>query len=392
MIAAGVSPDDVRTLKDIEKLPFTTKQDLRDNYPYGMFAVDMEKVVRIQGTSGTTGKLTLVGYTERDLDNWAECMARTSASAGLTPKSIVQISYGYGLFTGGLGMHGGAEKMGCTVIPISAGNTERQIMLMRDLGVEALACTPSYAMHLAEMIEKMGLDRSEFRLKYGVLGAEPCSEAFRREIERRLGIRVTDIYGLCELTGPGVAYECAEQQGMHINEDLFYPEIIDPETGRVLPEGETGEIVFTSLQKEAFPVIRYRTRDLTSLTSEPCACGRTTRRMSKVLGRSDDMIIVRGVNVFPTQIETILMEMGEIAPVYMLVVDRKSNMDTLEVQIEVSQKLFGDTVKHIEELVNHIGERIRTRLGVSATVTLVEPGSLPRSEGKAKRVTDRRKI
>lgn len=389
---AGVKPSDIVTLKDIEKLPFTTKQDLRDNYPFGMMAADKKDIVRVQGTSGTTGKLTLMPYTANDIEAWTECMARTSTAAGVTSESVIQICYGYGLFTGGMGMHYGAERVGAMVIPMSAGNTERQLMIMEDLEVEALACTPSYAMHLAEEIEKRGIDLSRLKLKYGIFGAEPCSEAYRREIERRLKIRVTDIYGLCELTGPGVASECEQQCGMHINEDYFYPEIIDPATGEALPDGESGELVFTSLTKEGCPVIRYRTRDLSVLMNEPCACGRTTRRMKKVMGRSDDMLIIRGVNVFPTQIETILMEMGEVAPVYMLIVDRVNNMDTLEVQIEVSEQLFSDSVKHIEELVHRIEERIRTRLGVGAKVTLVEPGSIPRSEGKAKRITDKRKI
>lgn len=392
MEAAGVKPEDINSLADLKYMPFMTKQDLRDNYPFGLFATDMEDVVRIQGSSGTTGKLTLVGYTESDIELWSEMMARTATAGGVTRKSIVQISYGYGLFTGGMGMHHGSEKIGATIIPMSGGNSERQIMIMKDLGVEVLACTPSYALHLAETIRKMGVDLSELKLKYGVFGAEPCSEAMRKEIERALGIRATDIYGLCEIIGPGVAFECEHQCGMHINEDCFYPEIISPDTGEVLEDGEQGEIVFTTLTKEAFPLIRYRTRDLTRLIADTCECGRTTRRMEKVLGRSDDMIIIRGVNVFPTQIETILMEMGEVDPHYLLVVDRVNNMDTLEVQIEVSDKIFSDSVRFVEDLLNRIRDRIHTVLGISVKVTLVEPGTIPRSEGKAKRIVDKRKI
>ena len=388
----GINPEDIRTLDDLKKLPFTTKQDLRDNYPYGMFAVPLSEIVRIHASSGTTGKPTVVGYTQRDLGNWAEVMARTFTSAGADNHSVVQVAYGYGLFTGGLGAHYGAEKIGASVIPISGGNTKRQIMLMKDFGTTHLACTPSYALYLAETMEEMGIKRSELKLKAGVFGAEPWTEAMRREIEARLGILAIDIYGLSEVMGPGVAFDCQYQCGMHINEDNFLPEIIDPITLEPLPFGEKGELVFTTINKDGIPLIRYRTRDITSLNMEKCDCGRSFVRMKKVLGRSDDMLIIRGVNVFPSQIESVLVNIAEVSPHYQILVDRVDNFDTLEVQVEVSENIFSDEIKHMERLQKKITAEIHTVLGINVTVTLVEPKMIARSEGKAVRVIDKRKF
>lgn len=388
----GLEPSDINTLADLAKLPFTTKQDLRDNYPFGMFATPMSDIVRVHASSGTTGKPTVVGYTRGDLNTWAEIMARALTCCGTTKNSVIQIAYGYGLFTGGFGVHYGAERVGACVIPISGGNTERQIMLMKDFGTTVLACTPSYAIYLAETMEKMGVDHSELKLKYGIFGAEPWSERMRQEIERRLHITALDIYGLSEVIGPGVAIECPEKHGLHIFEDHFIPEIIDPVTGEVLPEGEKGELVFTSLTKEGFPVIRYRTRDLSSLTKEPCACGRTHIRMTKIFGRTDDMLIIRGVNVFPSQVEAAILEVGEVEPHYLLIVDRVGSLDELEVQVEVSPKMFSDKVRGLEDLSRKIKHNVESVLGISVKIKLVEPNSLPRSEGKAKRVLDRRQI
>jgi phenylacetate-CoA ligase len=388
----GVNPEDIRSLDDLRHLPFTTKQDLRDNYPYGMFATPLSQIVRIHASSGTTGKPTVVGYTQRDIGNWAEVMARTFTAAGADNHSVVQVAYGYGLFTGGLGAHYGAEKIGASVIPISGGNTKRQIMLMKDFGTTHLACTPSYALYLAETMEEMGITRSELKLKAGVFGAEPWTEAMRKEIESRLGILAIDIYGLSEIIGPGVSFDCPCQCGMHINEDNFLPEIIDPVTLEPLPYGEKGELVFTTINKDGIPLIRYRTRDITSIMPEKCECGRTFVRMNKVLGRSDDMLIIRGVNVFPSQIESVLVNIAEVSPHYQIIVDRVDNFDTLEVQVEVSEGIFSDEVKMMERLQKKIAAEIHTVLNISVGVTLVEPKTIERSEGKAKRVIDHRKF
>lgn len=391
MDAKGVKPEDIKSLDDLRRLPFTTKQDLRDNYPFGLFAVPMQEVVRIHASSGTTGKPTVVGYTANDIAGWAELMARCFMMVGLSKDDIFQISYGYGLFTGGLGFHYGAERLGATVIPASGGNTRRQLMLMEDFGTTVLCCTPSYAAYLADEINAAGL-RPKLKLRAGIFGAEPWTENMRRELENKLEIDAFDIYGLSEVIGPGVAFECIHKNGMHIMEDYFLAEIIDPETGEPLPEGEKGELVLTSLTKEAFPVIRYRTRDITRLHREPCPCGRTFVRMEKVTGRSDDMLIIRGVNVFPSQVESVLLEMGETEPHYLLVVDRKNNLDELEVWVEVSEKLFSDEVKRIEELERKIHHGITSTLGINVKVKLVEPRTIPRSEGKAKRVVDKREL
>jgi len=388
--AVGYEPGDITSLKDIEELPFTTKQDLRDNYPFDMFAVPMSEVVRVHASSGTTGKPTVVGYTRRDLDIWAEVTARCLYMANTDRKGVIQIAYGYGLFTGGLGLHYGAEKVGASVIPMSGGNTEKQLMLMEDFGSTTLACTPSYALHLVESLEKSGKDRSKFKLKYGIFGAEPWSERMRKQIEDRWGIKAYDIYGLSEIMGPGVACDCDVRNGLHINEDHFYPEIIHPETGAALPRGEKGELVFTTFTKEAFPLIRYRTRDITTLHDEPCACGRTTVRMEKITGRSDDMIIVRGVNVFPTQVESVLLEFGETAPHYQLIVEREGTLDKLTIEVELSPALFSDTVTELSHLERRIFHRVDSVLGISADIKLVEPFSIPRFEGKSKRVIDKR--
>jgi phenylacetate-CoA ligase len=389
---AGFEPGDLQSLDDLQKLPFTAKQDLRDNYPFGMFAVPMSEIVRVHASSGTTGKPTVVGYTRSDINTWAELMARTLTCGGTTKNSVIQVAYGYGLFTGGLGVHYGAERIGASVIPISGGNTQRQIMLMEDFGTTVLACTPSYAIYLAEAMEEMGVDKKRLKLQYGVFGAEPWSERMRQEIEKRLNIKAIDIYGLSEVIGPGVASECQEQKGLHIFEDHFLPEVIDPVTEKPLPFGEKGELVFTSLTKEGIPIIRYRTRDITTLKAEVCPCGRTHVRMEKVMGRTDDMLIIRGVNVFPSQIESVLLEIGDTEPHYLLIVDRKGSLDELEVQVEVSQAMFSDKVKGLETLEKMIHHRIESLLGISAKVKLVEPHSIPRSEGKAKRVIDKRSL
>ena len=392
MDAAGVKPEDIKGISDIVKLPFTVKQDLRNNYPFGMFSAQKEDIVRLHASSGTTGKLTVVGYTQNDLDMWSECMARSLSMAGATKQSTIHVAYGYGLFTGGLGAHYGAEWMGATVVPASSGNTKRQLDLMRDFGADVLCCTPSYALYLGSEIEKLGIDKSEFKLKAGVFGAEPWTNEMRREIEKKLGIKAYDIYGLSEICGPGVSMECDEQCGSHIQEDYFYAEIVDPETLQPLPDGEEGELVITTLTKEGIPLIRYRTRDLTTIDHTPCACGRTTARMGKVKGRTDDMLIIRGVNVFPSQIETAIMHVSGIEPHYMIVVDRVGNLDTMQIQIEMTTSLYGDTVSAIEKVRRAIEAELHSMIGISAEVKLVEPNSLPRSEGKAKRVIDNRKI
>ncbi|PNT93059.1 phenylacetate--CoA ligase family protein [Clostridium thermosuccinogenes] len=392
MQKAGLEPCDIKSLDDLKKLPFTYKQDLRDNYPYGLFAVPMSEIVRIHASSGTTGKQTVVGYTRRDLDTWAEVMARTLVNAGADKDSIVQVAYGYGLFTGGFGVHYGVERVGATVIPVSGGNTKRQLQIMKDFGTTILACTPSYALYLAEEMEEMGLKKEDLKLKSGIFGAEPWSERMRAEIEERFGITAIDIYGLSEVIGPGVASECTCRCGLHIQEDHFIPEIIDPDTEEVLPPGSTGELVFSTITKEGLPLLRYRTRDISSLNYEKCECGRTTVRMKKVSARSDDMLIIRGVNVFPSQIEEVLFNMGETAPHYLLIVDRVNNLDTLEVRVEMSQSMFSDEVKRIEDIERKLHKDIETTLGISARVKLVEPKSIERSEGKAKRIIDKRKI
>ena len=388
----GFMPGDIKRLSDLSGLPFTTKQDIRDNYPFGLFAVPMTEVVRVHASSGTTGKPTVVGYTRKDLDHWAEVTARCLYMANTDRTGVVQISYGYGLFTGGLGIHGGAERIGASVIPMSGGNTEKQLMLMEDFGATLLACTPSYALHLAEQREKGGISLSGFKLKYGLFGAEPWSERMRKQIEDLWQIEAHDVYGLSEVMGPGVATECSARGGMHIHEDYFYPEIIHPDTGEVLPDGEKGELVFTTFMKEAFPLLRYRTRDITVLRRERCACGRTLVRMEKVTGRTDDMLIIRGVNVFPSQVESVLLEFGETAPYYQLIVERDNNLDILFVEVELSSALFSDTITGLAGIENRIRGRLDSVLGISAVVRLVEPGSIPRSEGKSKRIIDKREI
>lgn len=390
---AGLKPGDINSLDDLKKLPFTTKQDLRDNYPYGMFAVPMNNVVRIHASSGTTGSPTVVGYTARDIQTWANLMARALSAGGASSSDIIHNAYGYGLFTGGLGVHYGAEKLGASVIPVSGGNTKRQIVIMKDFKPTILTATPSYALHLAEVAKEMGLDFKDFSFKFGIFGAEPWSENMRKELEETLNLKAVDIYGLSEVMGPGVAIECHEaQNGLHICEDHFIPEIINPETGESLPYGETGELVFTSITKEAFPIIRYRTRDITSLNPEPCICGRTHARMKRVSGRTDDMLIIRGVNVFPSQIESVLMKTEKVEPHYQLEVNRVDNLDTLTVKVEVGESLFSDEIKLLQTLEKKLSDDIKEYLGVSAKVKLVEPKSIARSQGKAVRVIDNRKI
>jgi phenylacetate-CoA ligase len=388
---ARIRPDDIMTLEDIRKLPFTYKQDMRESYPYGLFAARMEDVVRIHASSGTTGKPTVVGYTRKDIDNWSDLMARSFVAAGVHKGDIIHNAYGYGLFTGGLGAHYGAEKLGASVIPMSGGNTKKQIMIMKDFGSTVLTCTPSYSLFMAEAACEEEIDFRSLNLRVGIFGAEPWSESMRREIEEKLNLNAIDIYGLSEIMGPGVAIECIEaKRGLHIWEDHFIPEIIDPDTGSPVPEGQKGELVITTITKEGIPLIRYRTRDITSITYEPCICGRTHARISRMSGRSDDMLIIRGVNVFPSQIESILMEIEGVEPHYILIVDRKENLDTLEVQVEVDEKLFSDEVKHLQSLSQRIEGEIKDLLGVTCKVRLVEPKTIARSEGKARRVIDQR--
>lgn len=389
----GLTPDDVKGVEDLYKLPFAYKQDLRDYYPYGLFATPLSEIRRVHASSGTTGKRIVVGYTENDLDMWSECVARMITGLGIDEKDIFQVSFGYGLFTGGFGLHAGAEKAGATVIPISSGNTALQIQTMIDFKATAICCTPSYAMYIAEEIERMGV-KDQLSLKVGIFGAEPWSEQMRTEIEQKLGIKAYDIYGLSEILGPGVSCECEHQCGMHIWEDHFIAEIIDPDTGEVLPEGSTGELVFTTISKEGFPVIRYRTRDICSLNYEPCKCGRTHIRMNKPSGRSDDMLIIRGVNVFPSQIEEVLLDVnnGEITPNYLIKIDRVNNTDTFDLDVEMSENMFADDVKSIAKTEKFITEKLRSTLGLGVKVHLVNPKSITRSEGKAKRVIDLRKL
>lgn len=388
----GLGPEHIKSVDDLSKLPFTVKQDLRDNYPFGLFAVPMSEIIRVHASSGTTGKPTVVGYTRSDIGIWSEVMARTLTSAGAGKNDFIQIAYGYGLFTGGLGVHYGGEKIGASVIPISGGNTRRQLQLMEDFGSTVLACTPSYAAYLAEAIEESGIKREDLKLRIGVFGAEPWTENMRREIEKRLQIKAIDIYGLSEIIGPGVSFECPHQCGLHVNEDHFIPEIIDPETLEVLPEGELGELVFSTITKEGLPIIRYRTRDLTRLNFEKCACGRTLVRMNKCTGRSDDMLIIRGVNLFPSQIESVLLEMDETTPHYLLVVDRLNNLDTLELQVEVEDRFYSDTIGELQNLRKKIQHQVESATGLSVNVKLVEPKTIERSEGKARRVIDKRKL
>ncbi len=388
----GIKPEDIKSVKDLHRLPFTLKQDLRDNYPYGLFACPLDDVVRIHASSGTTCKQPVVGYTQEDIDLWAEVVARAIVAAGGTKQDFIHVSYGYGLFTGGLGLHYGAEKVGASVIPVATGNTKRQIQIMVDFGSSILCCTPSYALYLAESLREAGIDPSTLKLKSGIFGAEPWSENMRLEIEKSLGINAYDIYGLSEIIGPGVSFECECKNGMHVNEDHFIPEVVDPETGEVLPDGEMGELVFTCVTKRALPLIRYRTRDIASLTRETCKCGRTLVRMSRPCGRTDDMLIIRGVNVFPSQIESVLLEMGQTAPHYLIIVDRVDNLDRMQVLIEMSDSLFSDEIRKIEEVEANIRKNIESTLGISAEVKLVEPKTIERSEGKAKRVIDKRKI
>jgi len=393
MDAAGVKPEDIKTLTDLARLPFTVKDDLRDNYPFGLFTVPLDEVVRVHASSGTTGKPTVVGYTAKDIETWANVMARALCCAGATKGDMVHNAYGYGLFTGGLGAHYGIERLGATVIPVSGGNSKRQINIMKDFGSTVLLSTPSYALNLAEAMDSMDVDPKSLSLRVGIFGAEPWSENMREEVERKLNLKATDIYGLSEVMGPGVAQECLHTtRGMHVFEDHFLPEIIDPETGEVLPPGEKGELVFTTLTKEAFPIIRYRTKDISRLYYEPCECGRTLVRMEKVTGRTDDMLIIRGVNVFPSQVEHVLMGVEGVEPHYQIVVDREGNLDTMQVQVEVSEGVFSDEIRVLENLTKHIQKEIKDLLGVTCKVKLVEPKTIQRSEGKAQRVIDNRKI
>ncbi len=386
-----ITPDDIRSIEDIVKLPFTTKQDFRDNYPYGLFAVPMSEIVRLHASSGTTGKPTVVGYTRRDLSVWSESIARCLSAFGTDRNDIFSVAYGYGLFTGGLGIHYGIEHLGATVIPASSGNTGKQIQLMHDFGSTALACTPSYALYIAETMQKTGIPRSEFRLRTGIFGAEPWTESMRREIENKLGIDAYNIYGLSEVMGPGVSHECACKNGSHIVDDHFYPEIIDPETLKRLPDGEQGELVFTTLSKEGLPLLRYRTKDLCSLHSEACPCGRSSVRMSPIAGRSDDMLIIRGVNVFPSQIESVILDIDELEAHYQLIVERRNKLDNLEIQVEVKEGYYSDEIGKILELKKKVASRLHSVLGLSCDIKLVEPNTLARSEGKAQRVIDKRK-
>jgi len=387
----GVKPEDVQGIEDLHKLPFLTKADLRDAYPYGLLAKPLNECVRIHSTSGTTGKRVVAFYTQNDIDLWEDCCARAIVAAGGTKDDVCQVAYGFGLFTGGAGLNGGSHKVGCLTLPMSSGNTDRQIEFMRDLGSTILCCTPSYAAYIGETLHEMGLTPDDISLKAGIFGAEPWTEEMRKSIEKSLGIKAYDIYGLTETSGPGVSFECCEQTGMHINEDHFYPEIINPDTGEVLPDGEVGELVFTSLTKEAFPLLRYRTRDLCVLSRKKCSCGRTLIKMRKPMGRSDDMLIIRGVNVFPSQIETVLIEQG-YSPNYLIEVDRVNNTDTLDISVEMNPDQFSDKMKVMQEQEKALALAIKTMLGINPKVHLVSPKSITRSEGKAVRVIDKRKL
>jgi phenylacetate-CoA ligase len=388
----GLVPGDIHSIDDLVKLPFTTKTDLRDNYPFGTFAVPMSEIVRIHASSGTTGRPTVVGYTRNDIAMWSDNVTRALCMAGVSKDDMVQVAYGYGLFTGGLGLHYGTENLGATAIPISGGNTQKQIQLLEDFGSTVLCCTPSYALHVAEVIKEMNIDPESLNLRVGIFGAEPWSENMRKEIEEKLKIKAIDIYGLSEIVGPGVSCECTYQVGMHVNEDHFVPEIIDPETLMPVPPGEIGELVFSTITKEGIPLLRYRTRDLTRLIYDKCECGRTLVRMEKCKGRSDDMLIIRGVNVFPSQIESVLLEMSETEPHYLLIVEREGNLDTLKVQVEVQEQFFSDEIKELQNLTKKIKYNLESTLGISVAVQLVEPKTIERSAGKAKRVIDNRQI
>ncbi len=392
MQEVGLTASDIQSIDDLTKLPFTIKYDLRDNYPFGLFTVPMSEIVRLHASSGTTGKPTVVGYTRKDIQMWAEVVSRSLCMAGVHRNDIVQIAYGYGLFTGGLGLHYGSENLGASVIPISGGNTHKQVQLMEDFGSSVLCCTPSYALNIAEVIKEMKVDVKNLKLRVGIFGAEPWSEAMRKEIETKLGIKAIDIYGLSEIVGPGVSCECEHQCGMHINEDHFLPEIIDPETLQPMAPGEVGELVFTTITKEGIPLIRYRTRDLTRLIYDKCACGRTLVRMEKCKGRSDDMLIIRGVNVFPSQVETVLLNMSEVEPHYLIQVDREGTLDRMSVMVEVQEQFFSDEIKKLQELRIKIGRNLESVLGISVNVKLVEPKTIERTAGKAVRVIDNRKI
>ena len=387
----GVTPEDIKGVDDLHKLPFITKDDLRDQYPYGLLATDLKNCVRIQSTSGTTGRRVVAFYTQNDVDLWEDCCARALTAIGATEEDVCQVSYGYGLFTGGPGLNGGSHKVGCLTLPMSSGNTERQLQFMLDLNATVLCCTPSYAAFIGESLKEAGYKPEDNKLRAGIFGAEPWTEEMRRDIEKSLGIKAYDIYGLTETSGPGVSFECTAQSGMHINEDHFIAEIIDPDTGEVLPEGEKGELVFTSITKEAFPLIRYRTRDITVLSREKCSCGRTLVKMKKPMGRSDDMLIIRGVNVFPSQIETVLLKEG-YTPNYQIVVDRANNSDTLDVYVEMNPESFSDVVKDIETDADKLSQAMKTMLGIKPVVHLVAPKTIQRSEGKAVRVIDKRKL
>ena len=387
----GVKPEDIKSVDDIKKLPFLTKSDLREAYPYGLLAKPLSECVRIQSTSGTTGKRVVAFYTQHDVNLWEDCCARAIVAAGGTKDDVCQVAYGYGLFTGGPGLNGGSHKVGCLTLPMSSGNTERQIQFMCDLGSTILCCTPSYAAYIGETLKEMGLTPKEIKLKAGIFGAEPWTEEMRKDIEKSLGIKAYDIYGLTETSGPGVAFECSEQTGMHINEDHFYAEIIDPDTGEVLPEGSKGELVFTSLDKEAFPLLRYRTRDICVLSRKKCSCGRTFIKMCKPMGRSDDMLIIRGVNVFPSQIETVLLEQG-YTPNYLIELDRVNNTDTFDIYVELNSEQFCDTVKGITAREKELAAAIKTMLGINPKMHLVAPKTIKRSEGKAVRINDKRKL
>ena len=392
MQSKGLLPGDIKSLDNLRDLPITTKQDLRDTYPFGLFAVPMEDIVRIHASSGTTGKQTVVGYTRRDIDVWSECMARCLVMAGADKHSRVQVGYGYGLFTGGLGAHYGAEKLGAVTIPASSGNTQRQITMLKDFGVTHLCCTPSYSLYIAETMQEMGITKDDLQLKGGIFGAEPWSAAMRDEIESRLGLRAHDIYGLSEIMGPAVSQDCRYHRGLHIWEDCFIPEITDPDTDMPVKEGELGDLVITTINKEGFPLIRYKTKDICSLTYEICECGRSHVRMSKPAGRTDDMLIIRGVNVFPSQIESVLLSMGEVQPHYQIIVDRVNNLDRMTIEIEISESMFADNVKSIENIEQKISRQIDSILGINAKIRLVEPKSIARSEGKAKRIIDKRNL
>ena len=392
MQAMNVSPEDIVTIDDIVKLPFTTKQDLRDNYPYGLQAAPASEIVRVHASSGTTGNPTIVGYTRKDLAVWSEVMTRCLTAYGLHRDDTVSVSYGYGLFTGGLGAHYGVENLGATVIPTSTGSTEKHIRLLKDLKISGICCTPSYALYLAETLEKLGVSKDEINLRIGVFGAEPWTENMRKEIESRLGLKGYNIYGLSEIMGPGVSYECQEQNGSHISEDHFFPEIINPETLEQLPYGEQGELVFTTLTKEGMPLLRYRTKDLCTLMEGQCACGRTLVRMSRIVGRSDDMLIIRGINVFPSQVESVILEMQEFEPQYMLIVDRVNNLDTLQVQVEVRKDYFSDDIGSMLALKKKLADKLKSVISIAADVRLMEPGSIERSQGKGKHVIDNRNL